>query len=657
MTVTGVRRRLHSIAAVVVFAVAMGGVSLPFFKGELFGAIWLVMVAFCLLGALVLWRRPGNPIGWVFAGMGVSGLMAGFAPEGGVGELFGGFGWVTFMFLTVAIVPMLFPSGRTLSPRWRRVLYAALGLYACFAFLWIFHDQVCAEWASDGEDCVRTVDNPIGIAGIDNPESSLPGAILGVGLLGVVLAGLVSLGIRLRRARGVERQQLKWLLLAIGALVGFIVLVDVVAIDLLGLPVPAAAYSVIEAAVWLGLPAAAGISIFRYGLYDIDRIISRTVAYAILVATLTAAYVAAVVGIGALVDLWGPSPEQLDFNLPVVATALVALAFHPLRERARGLANRLVYGKRRTPYEALAGVGGGSLEEVLPQIARLATEATAARRAMVWLSNGVELRPAAAFPDEGLLPAAVPLEAGEPPARLGGGHGFALTHQDDLLGAISVYVAPGEELAADDSRLLSDLASHAAVTLRGLLDAAPLPTGIVTFLMTDIEGSTRLWEEDPDAMGLALRDHDLLVRQTVTGGGGMLIKWRGEGDSTFSVFTDAAGAIVTALALQEALRTHQWPTPRPVSIRAALHTGEAELRERDYFGQTVNRCARLRAIAVGGQTLVSAATRELSRESLPNTVTLRDLGERPLKDMSEPERVYEVVGVGGGVSTTGGVLS
>jgi len=176
-----------------------------------------------------------------------------------------------------------------------------------------------------------------------------------------------------------------------------------------------------------------------------------------------------------------------------------------------------------------------------------------------------------------------------------------------------------------------------------------LPEGIVTFLMTDIEGSTRLWEEDPEAMGAAVRDHDLLVRRVVAEGGGVLIKWRGEGDSTFSVFTDAVGAVVTAVALQGALGSHSWPTPRPIRVRSALHTGEAELRERDYFGKTVNRCARLRALAEGGQTLVSAATRELVREELPGTLTIRDLGERTLKDMTEPERVYEV-GVGVGVA-------
>lgn len=109
------------------------------------------------------------------------------------------------------------------------------------------------------------------------------------------------------------------------------------------------------------------------------------------------------------------------------------------------------------------------------------------------------------------------------------------------------------------------------------------------------------------------------------------------------MFTNATQAVQTAMTLQEAIRGHYWGTVRPISIRAALHTGEAELRERDYFGQTVNRCARLRSLAKGGQTLVSAATRELAREGLSPELRSADLGQYQLKDLSEPEQVYEVV--------------
>jgi class 3 adenylate cyclase len=636
----------YSISAATVFALAVVGLTLPLIRGETPEVAWLVMVAFGVLGAVVLWRRPGNGMGWVFSAMGLSGFISGAAPKSGFWELFGGLGWFSFFFFTIAILPALFPTGRPLTRGWRRVLYGAMVVYACFAFLWIFQGQVCEEWVPgpEGRDvCAQRVDSPIGIPGIEDPEESLPGTILLLGFLMAGVAGLVSLGIRLRRARGVERQQLKWLLFALGTLVGFIVLVDVVAGEWLGLRMPELAQDLVLIPIWLGVPTAAGVAIFRYGLYDIDRIISRTVAYGLLVIVLTVAYLGAVVGIGALVSIWGPSPEDLGFPLPVVATAIVAIAFQPVRLRAKTLANRLVFGKRHTPYQALAGVGGASLEELLPQIARLAAESTVGQEAIVWVSDGAELRPAAIHPDTGHRPAGVPLGADHDLDGLGRGIHFPLRYQSELLGVITVHVAVGEDLPAEDARLLSDLADHAAVAVRGLLDSVPLPTGVVTFLMTDIVGSTRLWEEDPEGTSDAIRQHDALVKRVVTDGGGVLVKWKGEGDSTFSVFLDAAGAVAAAQALQEGLRSHDWPTPRPISVRAALHTGEAELRGRDYFGMTVIRCARLRAIAVGGQTLVSAATRELARERLPEALAMHDLGEKRLKDIVDPERVYEIV--------------
>ena len=172
-----------------------------------------------------------------------------------------------------------------------------------------------------------------------------------------------------------------------------------------------------------------------------------------------------------------------------------------------------------------------------------------------------------------------------------------------------------------------------------------LPEGIVTFLMTDVEGSTRLWERDPNATGAAMREHDALVRRVVQERGGVLMKWGGEGDSTFSVFTAAADAVSAAQSLQAMIAQHRWPTPRPLRVRAAVHTGEAELRGGDYFGQTVNRCARLRGIASGGQTLVSAATRELARDRLPKHLEFVEMGDRELKDLGT-ERVYGLSFVG-----------
>lgn len=169
-----------------------------------------------------------------------------------------------------------------------------------------------------------------------------------------------------------------------------------------------------------------------------------------------------------------------------------------------------------------------------------------------------------------------------------------------------------------------------------------LPAGTVTFLFTDIEGSTKLWETHPEAMKVALVRHDALLRDCIQKHRGIVVKSRGEGDSFFAVFDLAADAVWAALAIQQALQSEKWPAEVPLRVRVALHTGEAEMREGDYFGAPVNRCARLRAIAHGGQTLLSQSTAELVYEALPAGATLRDLGEHRLRDLSRPERVFQL---------------
>lgn len=169
-----------------------------------------------------------------------------------------------------------------------------------------------------------------------------------------------------------------------------------------------------------------------------------------------------------------------------------------------------------------------------------------------------------------------------------------------------------------------------------------LPLGTVTFLFTDVAGSTALWEEAPDAMSAAMRRHDDLIAASIEAAGGSLVRPRGEGDSRFAVFARASDAITAAVAVQRAMCTEAWQTPRPVELRIAVHTGETELRDGDYYGTAVNRCARLRSLAQPGQILASKATIDVARGRLPSGISLRDLGSRPLRDLAEPEHVYEI---------------
>jgi predicted ATPase/class 3 adenylate cyclase len=170
-----------------------------------------------------------------------------------------------------------------------------------------------------------------------------------------------------------------------------------------------------------------------------------------------------------------------------------------------------------------------------------------------------------------------------------------------------------------------------------------LPGGTLTFLFTDVEGSTRLWEQEPEAMGDAMALHDALFEETVERHAGVVVRPRGEGDSRFAVFRRASDSVAAASEFQQRMHDERWPLSVPLRVRAALHTGEAALRDGDYYGSAVNRCARLRGLAHGGQTLVSETTAQLVWEQLPGGVTLRDLGEHALKGLTRPERVFQLV--------------
>ncbi|HKV88211.1 MAG TPA: AAA family ATPase [Candidatus Dormibacteraeota bacterium] len=173
-----------------------------------------------------------------------------------------------------------------------------------------------------------------------------------------------------------------------------------------------------------------------------------------------------------------------------------------------------------------------------------------------------------------------------------------------------------------------------------------LPAGTVTFLMTDVEGSTRHWEANPEAMRVALTRHEHLVIDAVERAGGAVVRHKGEGDSIFAVFVTAQAAVRAAYEAQGALTDESWPEPVPLKVRMAVHTGEAELREGDYYGPAPNRCARVRGIAHGGQVLVSGATHAIVESELPKGLGLQFLGEYVLKDVARAERVYQLTGPG-----------
>lgn len=167
------------------------------------------------------------------------------------------------------------------------------------------------------------------------------------------------------------------------------------------------------------------------------------------------------------------------------------------------------------------------------------------------------------------------------------------------------------------------------------------PSGTVTFLFSDIEGSTKLWEKYPEEMKTALARHDLLMRAAITGNQGYVFKT--VGDAFCAAFATAQDGLAATVAAQRSLAAEDWGAVGTVRVRMALHTGAAEERDSDYFGPPVNRVARLMSAGYGGQVLLSMPTYELIRDLLPDGINLQDMGSHPLKDLQRPEHIYQLV--------------
>ena len=186
--------------------------------------------------------------------------------------------------------------------------------------------------------------------------------------------------------------------------------------------------------------------------------------------------------------------------------------------------------------------------------------------------------------------------------------------------------------------LLSESFADAAISI-----GAELPAGTVTFLLTDIQGSTRLWETVPEAMEVALERHDHLLAEVIEGHGGAVVTSRGEGDSFFAVFASAVAAVEAAGACQLRLGREAWPEGAALRVRMGLHTGEAHVRDGDYADHApINRCARVKAAAHGRQVLVTKTTRDLVQGRLDGAFGLKRLGEFRLRDLAEPELIYQL---------------
>jgi signal transduction histidine kinase len=411
------------------------------------------------IGTMVAVKRPDNRIGWFFMAAGITLGISAFAGAYSVHALLvdpgswpgGNFAawlasWNSFVpVYMLTFLFLLFPTGAVRSPRWRPIwwMLAVATVVSTTAGIWyaatIWHDPYASQGSASG-----------GAIAVFLLLFLLP-------LVASLIASLTAVIVRAIYSRGDERLQIKWF--ATGAA---LVVVSFLVNFTQGARTPVW-ISVFQSAAFIFLFSTIAIAVMKYRLYEIDVVINRAVVYGTLAVFITLIYAAIVVGVGTLVG------GQRSKFLAAVAAAVIAIAFQPVRERSRRFANRLVYGKRATPYEVLSDfaervAGTYAVDDVLPRTAHILAEGMGARGADVWVKVGSELRSAGSWPP---APTShVPLT--DDVAVPGASATAPVRYQGELLGALSVTKASGESLTSADQKLLADVASQAGLVLRNV---------------------------------------------------------------------------------------------------------------------------------------------------------------------------------------------
>ncbi len=413
------------------------------------GFTLLFVVAFGTVGALIASRQASNPIGWIFLVAALLSSIQELAQEYAVyADASPGRAWGTvaawipaWIWIpgtgAILFLLLLFPDGHLLSPRWRWAAWlGALGIAVGVAGL---------AFAPGPLESFATIENPFGVDGL---AFFGPGGSTALSLYGVALfVAASSIVLRYRRSSGTQRQQLKWLVTS-GVVIALTLSFSFVAQSALSID-EGSAYlwlSLVVIVAFLSLPVATGIAVLQYRLYDIDLVIKKTVVFALITASLT------IVFLGALALTLGG----------VVGGLLIAVTFGPIRDRARRIADRIVYGRRATPYEMLAeftnriGDAYGA-DDVLPEMADVLRRATGADAARVWLKVGGAFRQVAVSP-------------GDAPAAdtIAPDGAIEVRHQGETLGALSVEMPANDALDPTREKFARDLASQAGLVLRNV---------------------------------------------------------------------------------------------------------------------------------------------------------------------------------------------
>ena len=447
-----------------------------------FGAVVVLLMLWLGVGLLIVWRQPGNWAGWLFLITGaplplltlVQGLtIYGAKADPGSVPLLGL--WATigeYLIYPIALLPLLFllfPDGHPPSRRWRWAVRGLVGGTALSVVGFLVAPGPFNAYLVDG----ILYENPIGIDALGGvaPLVILVGALVA---LASAFSTVVAVRQRFKRAAGEERQQMRWLVFVASLAGGFFALQWIIGIaaELLfrdeDAPIFELFFALTAITIVVGVPTSYLVAIFRHGLWDLDVVVKKTLQYGVLVAGFglvlgIVVFLAPMlfIGVGGSVDV------------PTLAIAAVlAVGFTFVRSRARRWANRIVYGKRSTPYEVLSEFSGRvgetySTEDVLPRMAQLLGEATGARTARVWLRIGDTMRLEAAWPEDVSRDGDVPMQTDTLP-DLPGDDAFEVRHQGDLLGALSVTVAPDDPMNPTKERLARDMASQAGLVLRNV---------------------------------------------------------------------------------------------------------------------------------------------------------------------------------------------
>ena len=433
----------------------------------------ILPIGFAVMGTLLASRQPRNPIGWIFLGIAIDGAVGGtifqyvfrsslvtpLPATAWVAWIHDPVDWLVFPAGLATFFFLLFPDGHLHS---RRARWLAAFAFAVIAVGFVFLVLQTTIQLNGG---IPDIPNPLGSIAVVDMANGAPGVIWLVALV-VLLLAMGGTIIRARRSSGELREQLRWL--GFAAALTASALVILMSSYVVGFNPPNGVFDlIIVVGFGIAVPVSCGIAILRYGLYDLDVVISKTVVYAVLAAFFTAVYLAIVVGIGTAIG------STHNSFLTVLAAATIAIAFNPVRSRATRFANRLVYGKRASPYEVLSEfsarvAGTYDVEDVLPRMATLLGEGTGARDAMVWLRVGDELRPEATWGTNGSEPFAVATRDGELPPIPGASKVVAVRHRDELLGALTVTKPANEPLSPAEGKLVDDLAAQAGLVLRNV---------------------------------------------------------------------------------------------------------------------------------------------------------------------------------------------